>query len=55
LTAADPARSRARDGAPEIDYGELHPVAFHVKELRGVFTECTGAYTNFNTECYYNN
>ena len=38
-----------------IDYSELHPVAFHVEEFLGVFTECTGAYTNFKTECYYDN
>jgi hypothetical protein len=33
----------------EIDYEDLHPVAFHVKEVLGPFTECTGAYTNFKT------
>jgi hypothetical protein len=39
----------------EIDYDELHPVAFHVREFLGPFTECTGAYTNFKTSDYYDN
>jgi len=38
-----------------IEYGELHPVGFHVEEFLGVFTECTGFNTNFKTECYYDN
>jgi hypothetical protein len=39
----------------EIDYSDLHPVQFHVKEFLGPFTECTGAYTNFKTDDYYAN
>jgi hypothetical protein len=39
----------------EIDYNDLHPVQFHVKEFLGPFTECTGAYTNFKTDDYYAN
>jgi hypothetical protein len=39
----------------EIDYEELHPVGFHVKEALGRFTECTGFYTNFKDEMYYTN
>ena len=39
----------------EIDYSDLHPVAFHVREFLGPFTECTGAYTNFKTDDYYSN
>ncbi|TRO53806.1 hypothetical protein E2P71_05655 [Candidatus Bathyarchaeota archaeon] len=39
----------------EIDYSDLHPVSFHVREFLGPFTECTGAYTNFKTPCYYDN
>jgi len=39
----------------EIDYEDLHPVAFHVKEVLGPFTECTGAYTNFKTGDYDRN
>lgn len=39
----------------EIDYNELHPVAFHVKEVLGTITECTGFYTNFkDAEYSYN-
>ena len=38
-----------------IEYSELHPVAFHVEEFLGPFTECTGAYTNFKTSQYYDN
>jgi hypothetical protein len=38
-----------------IEYDELHPVSFHVEEELGVFTECTGAYTNFKTSQYYDN
>ncbi|MDP2899468.1 MAG: hypothetical protein Q8O47_00670 [Candidatus Bathyarchaeota archaeon] len=30
-----------------IDYEDLHPVAYTVEEVLGVFTECTGAFTNF--------
>ena len=37
----------------EIDYRELHPVKFHIKECLGPFTECTGADTNFKTPDYY--
>jgi hypothetical protein len=36
-----------------IDYSELHPVTFHVEEELGLFTECTGAYTNFKTWQFY--
>ena len=36
----------------EIDYSDLHPVQFHVKEALGPFTECTGANTNFKTGDY---
>ena len=36
----------------EIDYEDLHPVAFHVKEVLGPFTECTEAYKNFKTDPY---
>ena len=39
----------------EIDYEDLHPVAFHVKEVLGPFTECTGANTNFKTGFYDRN
>ena len=38
-----------------IEYDELHPVSFHVEEVLGVFTECTGAYTNFKTSEFYDN
>jgi len=39
----------------EIDYSDLHPVAFHVKEVLGTITECTGFYTNFkDTDYSYN-
>ena len=38
-----------------IEYDELHPVSFHVEEELGVFTECTGAYTNFKTSEFYDN
>jgi hypothetical protein len=39
----------------EIDYSDLHPVQFHVKECLGTITECTGFYTNFkDTEYSYN-
>lgn len=38
-----------------IEYDELHPVSFHVEEELSVFTECTGAYTNFKTSEYYEN
>ncbi len=39
----------------EIDYSDLHPVQFHVKEALGPFTECTGANTNFKTGDYDDN
>ncbi len=39
----------------EIDYESLHPVGFHVKEVLGRFTECTGFYTNFKDSEYYAN
>jgi len=48
-----------QDGATtiilEIDYSSLHPVTFHVKEVLGPFTECTGAETNFKTGDYESN
>ena len=39
----------------EIDCSDLHPVAFHVREFLGPFTECTAAFTNFKTDDCYNN
>jgi hypothetical protein len=36
----------------EIDYSDLHPVGFHVKECLGTFTECTGFETNFKDTEY---
>lgn len=33
----------------------LHPVTFHVAEVLGTFTECTGAGTNFKTGDYERN
>jgi hypothetical protein len=39
----------------EIDYEDLHPVGFHVKECLGRFTECTGFCTNFKDTEYYGN
>ena len=39
----------------EIDYEELHPVGFHVKESLGTITECTGFRTNFKDQDYYYN
>lgn len=33
----------------EIDYSDLHPELFHVREALGLFTECTGFGTNFKT------
>lgn len=39
----------------EIDYEDLHPVGFHVKECLGRFTECTGFCTNFKDIEYYCN
>ena len=36
----------------EINYSDLHPVQFHVKECLGTITECTGFYTNFKDEAY---
>ena len=39
----------------EMDYDSIHPVAFHVKECLGPFTECTGAFTSFKTTEYYSN
>jgi hypothetical protein len=48
-----------QDGATtiilEINYSELHPVMFHVKEVLGPFTECTGAETSFKTGDYDRN
>ncbi len=41
---------------PEYDFFTgIHPVGFHIKECLGLFTECTGAYTNFKTSEYYEN
>jgi hypothetical protein len=37
----------------EIDYSDLHPVQFHVKESLGRFTECTGFDTDFKCHGYY--
>lgn len=39
----------------EIDYSDLHPVAYHVKESLGRFTECTGFDTDFKSTAYYQN
>jgi hypothetical protein len=39
----------------EIDYEDLPPVVFHVKECLGRFTECTGFCTNFKDIEYYCN
>ena len=39
----------------EIDYSDLHPVQFHVKESLGRFTECTGFETDFKCHAYYDN
>jgi hypothetical protein len=39
----------------EIDYEDLHPVKFHVKESLGKFTECTGFDTDFKCHGYYIN
>lgn len=39
----------------EIDYNDIHPVEFHIKEFLGPFTECTGLNTNFKTSEYYAN
>jgi hypothetical protein len=39
----------------EIDYTDLHPVGFHVKESLGRFTECTGFGTSFKSHGYYDN
>ncbi|MFH1180236.1 MAG: hypothetical protein V1710_07745 [Candidatus Bathyarchaeota archaeon] len=39
----------------EIDYSDLHPVGFHVKECLGTITECTGFYTNFKDMEYSSN
>lgn len=39
----------------EIDYSDLHPVKFHVKESLGRFTECTGFDTDFKCHKYYEN
>ncbi len=36
-----------------IDYEKLHPVRFHVEEMLGPFTECTGFDSNFKTFQYY--
>ena len=37
----------------EIDYSDLHPVQFHIKESLGRFTECTGFETDFKCHGYY--
>ncbi len=39
----------------EINYENLHPVGFHIKESLGKFTECTGFNTNFKDPEYYVN
>ncbi len=39
----------------EIDYDTLHPVAFHIKECLGPFTESTGFCTSFKTFTYEQN
>lgn len=39
----------------EIDYEDLHPVGFHVKECLGTITECTGFMTNFKDVEYAQN
>lgn len=39
----------------EIDYEDLHPVGFHVKECLGRFTECSGFRTSFKDTEYYSN
>lgn len=39
----------------EIDYTDLHPVAFHIKESLGTITECTGFRTSFKDSDYYAN
>jgi len=36
----------------EIDYNDLHPVGFHVKECLGTITECSGFMTNFKDAEY---
>ena len=36
----------------EFNYTTLHPVAIHVKEALGTFTECTGFDTSFKTSTY---
>ena len=36
----------------EIDYNDLHPVGFHVKECLGTITECSGFMTNFKDTEY---
>jgi hypothetical protein len=52
-----PMLQELQDGATtiivEIDYSDLHPVSFHVKESLGGFTECTGFGTSFKTHGYY--
>jgi len=39
----------------EIDYTDIHSVAFHIKESLGTRTECTRFWTNFKDSDYYNN